>query len=176
LKFDLNIRTIRTAICLIAIFLAGGDALKDYRDYRQAGSSPIPMSISEATGVYAATPFIRKWVSLTEPLELDCAQALEQTDDGKVTSTVILAFDHEKQHAFLLDYEEEFKGCDDASIRPLIGMLDEPLTKFWTTGAKLFPRLRIRSCTSEWAGIQTSFCVEPRWKAGSRWFALSSSS
>lgn len=139
MKFDVNVRTIRTLVCVTGFFFAAGDALKDYRDYRQAGPSPIPISITEASAVYAATPFVRKWVSLTEPLELDCAQALEQTDDGKVTATVILAFDAEKQHAFLLDYEEKFSNCEEARGRSLVGMLDAPLTKYWTTNGKTVP-------------------------------------
>jgi hypothetical protein len=136
---NLDPRFFRTAIALFALLLATGQAVKDLRDYRQAGSHPASMSMSDATAASSAMPFIRRWINLREPLQLECSQAL--FDGGDVeenAATIILALDEPKQHAFLLQYRGKV-SCDAASTLPLEGMLVQPSAKFWTTHGMSLP-------------------------------------
>lgn len=139
MSFSLDRRTIRTAICVIAISFAAGDAFKDVRDYRRAGTHPAPMTVADASAASAVSPFVRRWIRLTEPLQLDCEHALLDSGDGDSgAATVILAFDQQRQHSFLVQYKGNLH-CDEARALPLEGMLVEPSTKFWTTHGMSVP-------------------------------------
>jgi hypothetical protein len=136
---NLDPRFFRTAIALLALLLATGQAVKDLRDYRQAGSYPASMSISDATRASSAAPFVRRWIHLREPLQLACSQAVyDEGDVDENAATLILALDQFRQHAFLLQYRGKV-SCDAASTFPLEGMLVQPSAKFWTTHGMSLP-------------------------------------
>ena len=127
------------AVGTLAFVIASGTVVKDVRDYRRAGTAPRDTTLAEAREVSRADPFVRRWVRLTEPLELDCGQALQETEDGKLKATVVLAFDGSKTQPFLLDYERDQPNCEELRALPLEGILDEPLTKFWTVHGMTLP-------------------------------------
>ena len=138
MAFQWNARTYRTAICIIGIVLAGGNALKDYRDYKNAGSTPQEMTIAQAAAASSAPGFSRRYVRLNEKLTLECSQTVQDTQDNAVTSTLYLAFDEGKQHAFLLHYQGAV-DCGDAQAQGLDGLLVPASTKFWTVHGKTVP-------------------------------------
>jgi hypothetical protein len=163
---NLHPRFFRTAIALIALLLATGQAVKDLRDYRQAGSHPASMSISDATSASSATPFIRRWIHLREPLQLECSQALYDEGDGdENAATLILAFDELRQHAFLLQYRGRV-SCDAASTFPLDGMLVQPSAKFWTTHGMSLPNPSLPLMQIDLGSDPTSLLKEAEVLAG----------
>lgn len=131
----------------IKIFVAGAIALvfavvtvvKDVRDYRRAGSKPGEMTVAQAREASAATPFVRRWIRITEPLQIDCKQALQQSENDKVTAIVILAFDQSRQQPFLLDYPRDAENCQQLRDIPMEGMLIQPEVKYWTTQGMKVP-------------------------------------
>jgi hypothetical protein len=123
----------------LAFVIASGSVVKDVSDYRRAGTTSSDMTLAEAREASTAHPFVRRWVRLKEPLELDCGQALQETEDGKLKATVVLAFDESKTQPFLLDYERDQPTCEELKALPLEGILDEPLTKFWTVHGMTLP-------------------------------------
>jgi hypothetical protein len=127
------------AVGTLAFVIASGTVVTDVRDYRRAGTVPSDTTLTEAREVSRAHPFVRRWVRLTEPLELDCGQALQETEDGKLKAIVVLAFDGSKTQPFLLDYERDQPNCEELKALPLEGILDEPLTKFWTVHGMTLP-------------------------------------
>ena len=136
---NIHPRFFRTAIALSAVLFATGDALKDLRDYRKAGTHPATMSVSDATAASAAMPFVRRWIHLSEPLQLDCSQALyDEGDVEENAATMILALDESRQHAFLLRYRGKL-DCDAASQVPMQGMLVPASAKFWTVHGMTVP-------------------------------------
>jgi len=124
---------------MLAFPLASWEAFTDFRDYRSAGSQPQEITIAQASSIRAESPSVRHWVRLTEPLQLECSQALLQTKDGKPDGAVILAFDQTKEHAVLLKFTGNIQNCEQAGSLPMDGMLGEPWTKFWTTHGMSVP-------------------------------------
>jgi hypothetical protein len=101
---------------------------KGLRDYRLADSQPIEMTIAQVTEAAVREPFVPRWIRITEPLQIDCLQSRQWTEDGK-TSTVVLAFDAAKQQAFWLEYRGSI-DCRELRNTAFEGMLVVP-EKFW---------------------------------------------
>ncbi len=113
----------------LGLALMTGFLLKDLRDYCLRGSQPSELTVAQVRETAARKPFVRRWVRLTEPLQLDCSRARGWVEDGK-TSIVVLAFDASRQQPFWVEYNDRSQNCDDLKTIALEGMLVEP-EKFW---------------------------------------------
>jgi hypothetical protein len=93
----------------------------EYQEYRSLGSAPQSMTLAEANPSMSTTPDGARWVQLTESLVPDCEHALQETSNGSVTSTRILASDAAKERWVYVRLTGN-ATCDAAAI-PLQGIL-----------------------------------------------------
>jgi hypothetical protein len=106
---------------LILVGIAGVGLFVEYSDYRSLGNQPQIMTIEQAVPSPAGIPDGPRWVQLTEGLIPDCNQALQETSNGAVTGTRVLASDGSKQRWFYVRLQGA-AGCDAATL-PMQGIL-----------------------------------------------------
>jgi hypothetical protein len=127
------------AVGALAFVLGGADSLSNLHDYVRAGTEPTEMNLDQARAASASHPFIRRWVRLTEPLDLNCGQRLHERVDGEIKSIIVVAFDSSKEQPVLVEYEHPPNGCEELKSVPLEGMLIQPELKYWTTHGMAAP-------------------------------------
>jgi hypothetical protein len=112
---------------IVGLVVSTGIALSDFREAARAGTQPAEMTMAQVRDA-VTTPFVARWVRLTEPLQIECSQGLVWTESGKATM-VVLAYESSRQQPFWLEYEGNH-SCNELGSISTEGMLVEP-SKFW---------------------------------------------
>jgi hypothetical protein len=113
---------------LIGGLAAGYFGIRHLRSYLQMGKEPEQITAAQAFEIPLDSG--SHWVRLSEKLQLNCEQALQEISSETVEFTEYLAQDN-GQHTFFLQYKGD-TDCKAASERPLEGLLAAPPIYWWT--------------------------------------------
>jgi hypothetical protein len=121
--------TIVVGASLAGGLAAGYFAVRHARSYARMGHTPEQITAAQASTLpLDGGP---RWVRLSDKLQVDCEQALQQTENGNVEFTEYLAQDEAGKHSFFLQYKGD-TDCNSAYARPLEGLLAAPPLYWWS--------------------------------------------
>lgn len=103
----------------ILVLLGAVGGLVEYRELRGLGDAPIDVTAEQTVALVAGGT---RWVRLSDALEPDCRQALEEKVNGVVVGTGVLASDHAGQRWFYLTMKGQ-AACGAAAAPGLQGIL-----------------------------------------------------
>ena len=134
---------------VILLCIAAGGLAAEYPEYKSLRKSPEDLTVEQAVPSPDAVPDVARWVSLPGGLEPDCAQILQESSNGAVTGTRMLASDPAHLRWFYLRLQGDV-GCQ-AGNAPLVGILRKAVSglpawlkdKGMTVPASAFPLMEM---------------------------------
>jgi len=105
----------------ILLCIAVGGFYAEYSDYQSLGKTPQELTIEQALPSPGAVPESARFVHLAGGLTPDCNQMLEETSNGDVIGTRVLASDATHERWFYVRLKGK-TNCTAASA-PMVGIL-----------------------------------------------------